>query len=112
MVNLTISERYGDDTVILDLKGNLIFGEEVGQLRRKIRDLLHEGKTRITLNLEELEYLDSSGIGELISTLTAIRREKDGKLKLLNIKQKARTLLKISKLLEIFDIETAEKFHA
>ncbi len=108
MANLNISKRVENGTAILDLKGHLIYGDETFSLRQSIRDLIRDGNRRINLNLEELEYLDSSGIGELISALTAVNRE-DGQLKLLNPPDKAHRLLAISSLLDIFEIEFEER---
>jgi anti-sigma B factor antagonist len=104
MKELKISERKTDDTVFMDLEGDLIYGESTLKLRREVRRLIGEGKKNISLNLEKLSYVDSSGIGEFISTLTAINREDGGHLKLLNPTDKTYHLLEISNLLTIFDI--------
>jgi anti-sigma B factor antagonist len=108
MKELVISERRADDAIILDLSGDLIFGEANAALRSTMRRLLREGNTNITLNLEEVLYLDSSGIGELISALTAMNREENGRLKLLNPTERIQTLLQISKLMDVFEIEYDE----
>src|SRR4029078_6283534 len=76
-------------------------------LRTAIRRLLEEGKKRILLNLAGVGYIDSSGIGELVSSYTAIGKEK-GQLKLLNLTQKLQDLLTITKLLTVFDVYESE----
>lgn len=104
MSQLEITEREGTDGVVLDLNGDIIFGEANTTLRWGIRDRLKEGKTNITLNLADVGYLDSSGIGELISALTAVGRE-GGRMVLLDPGERIFRLLEISKLTEIFEIE-------
>jgi len=76
-------------------------------LRAAIRRLLEEGKKRILLNLAGISYVDSSGIGELVSSYTAINKE-GGQLKLLNLTQKIQDLLTITKLLTVFDVYDSE----
>ena len=76
-------------------------------LRTAIRRLLEEGKKRILLNLAGISYVDSSGIGELVSSYTAINKE-GGQLKLLNLTQKIQDLLTITKLLTVFDVYDSE----
>lgn len=104
MARLSILERPEDDVVILDLSGDIIFGE-TKTLRLTIRDLIRKGKSKIWLNLKDVHYVDSSGIGELISAQTAISREEDGRLKLLDPTERLQQLLEISRLLNVFDIE-------
>ena len=105
MKQFTISERIVGDIVFLDLTGDLIFGEANKALRGTIRDLIDMGKVKIVLNLRDVAYLDSSGIGELISALTAINREEDGRLRILNPSDRIQYLFTISKLEDIFDID-------
>ena len=103
MIRLTAFERNFSDITILDLKGDITFGEGNLELRKEIRRLLSEGKKKIHLNLELVGYVDSSGIGELISSFTAINRD-NGELKLLNPSTRVKELLAISKLLSVFDL--------
>jgi anti-sigma B factor antagonist len=103
MFELTIIERKSGDCTILDLNGDLIFGEGIIELRKVVRGLLGEGKKKIHLNLRLVGYVDSIGIGELISSFTAINRE-GGELKLLNPSTRVKELLAISKLLTVFEI--------
>src|SRR5215207_4967935 len=103
MARLEISERQLGDVTVLDLKGDIIFGEDSSLLRSTIRRLLSEEKNRIFLNFAGAGYLDSSGVGELVSGFTAISRE-GGTLKLLNLPPRIRQLLVITKLLTVFDV--------
>ena len=103
MNKLEITERQAGDIIILDLSGKLTIGEESIALRNTIRRLLGEGKKKILLNLGEVNYIDSSGIGELVSGFTAVARE-GGTLKLLNLTQRIQDLLAITKLLTVFDV--------
>lgn len=105
MAKLNISERQtdGGGVTILDLEGDITFGEGNIELRKEIRRLIREGKKEILLNFAEVRYVDSSGIGELLSGLTAINRD-DGRLKLLNLPQRIQELLAITKLLTVFEV--------
>lgn len=107
MSDLTISERQAGDVTILDLEGKITIGEGSVALRNAIRRLLGEGKNKILLNLAGVGYIDSSGIGELVSSFTAVNKE-GGTLKLLNLTQKIQDLLAITKLLTVFDVYNDE----
>lgn len=103
MSDITISERQAGDVTILDLDGKVTIGEGSVALRSAIRRLLGEGKSKILLNLAGVGYIDSSGIGELVSSYTAVNKE-GGTLKLLKLTQKIQDLLAITKLLTVFDV--------
>ena len=103
MAELNIAERQAGDVTILDLDGKITIGEGSVALRNTIRRLLGEGKNKILLNLGSVGYIDSSGIGELVSSFTAVNKE-SGHLKLLNLTQKIQDLLAITKLLTVFDV--------
>ena len=103
MADINISERQAGDVTILDLSGKVTIGEGSVALRNAIRRLLGEGKNKILLNLGKVGYIDSSGIGELVSSFTAVNKE-GGSLKLLNLTQKIQDLLAITKLLTVFDV--------
>jgi anti-sigma B factor antagonist len=103
MAELSIKERQAGDITILDMDGKITIGEGSVALRTAIRRLLEEGKKKILLNLKGVGYIDSSGIGELVSSFTAITKEPGGELKLLNLTQKLHDLLGITKLLTVFD---------
>lgn len=103
MAELNIAERQAGDITILDMDGKVTIGEGSVALRNTIRRLLGEGKKKILLNLGAVGYIDSSGIGELVSSFTAVNKE-GGSLKLLNLTQKIQDLLAITKLLTVFDV--------
>lgn len=107
MSDITISERQAGDVTILDLDGKVTIGEGSVALRTAIRRLLGDGKKKILLNLGGVGYVDSSGIGELVSSFTAVNKE-GGSLKLLNLTQKIQDLLAITKLLTVFDVYDSE----
>src|SRR5690242_21903671 len=87
MAELNINERQAGDVTVLDMSGKITIGEGSVALRTAIRRMLEEGKKRILLNLAGVSYIDSSGIGELVSSYTAINKD-GGQLKLLNLTQK------------------------
>src|SRR4051812_26571149 len=107
MAELNIKKRQGGDITVLDMDGRITIGEGSVALRSAIRRLLEEGKHKILLNLAGVGYIDSSGIGELVSSYTAINKEA-GQLKLLNLTEKLRDLLAITKLLTVFDVYESE----
>jgi anti-sigma B factor antagonist len=107
MAELNINERQAGDVTVLDMSGKITIGEGSVALRAAIRRLLEESKKRILLNLAGISYVDSSGIGELVSSYTAINKE-GGQLKLLNLTQKIQDLLTITKLLTVFDVYDSE----
>ncbi len=102
MAELNIAERQAGDVTVLDMSGKITIGEGSVALRTAIRKLIEEGKKKILLNLAQVGYVDSSGIGELVSSFTTLNRE-GGQLKLLNLTQKIQDLLAITKLLTVFD---------
>ena len=101
------STRKVDNVTIVDLSGRITLGEGSVVLRDNIRDLIAKGDKKILLNLGEVTYIDSSGIGELVSAFTAVRRE-GGELKLLNLTKKVHDLLQITKLYTVFDVKDDE----
>src|SRR5947207_7153023 len=103
MAELNIRERQAGDVTVLDMDGRITIGEGSIALRSAIRRLIEEGKKKILLNLAGVGYVDSSGIGELVSSYTTINRE-GGQLKLLKLTQKIKDLLTITKLLTVFDV--------
>ena len=104
----SISERTAGDVTILDLSGKITIGEGSVQLREKVRQLLNDGKKKVLLNLGDVSYVDSSGIGELVSSYTTTRNQ-GGQLKLLNLTKKIQDLLSITKLLTVFETFEAER---
>jgi anti-sigma B factor antagonist len=106
-VSMKVSTRQIDGVTILDLSGRITLGEGSVQLRDSVRDLLAKGSKQILLNLGDVNYIDSSGIGELVSAYTAVRNQ-GGDLKLLNLTKKVHDLLQITKLYTVFDIKDDE----
>jgi anti-sigma B factor antagonist len=91
----------------VDLSGRIALGEGSALLRKTVRELLDSGHTRILLNLGDVNYIDSSGIGELVSGFTAVRN-RSGELKLLNLTKKVNDLLQLTKLFTVFDVYSDE----
>jgi len=107
MAVLYATIREVDTITIVDLSGRISLGEGSALLRRTVRDLLDNGHTRILLNLGDVNYIDSSGIGELVSGFTAVR-SREGQLKLLNLTKKVHDLLQITKLFTVFEVYSDE----
>jgi len=99
---MTITERRRDDVVILDIEGKILLGEGDVQLREAIRRLLQSGARKILLNLANVPYMDSAGLGELVRAYTTVRRE-GGELKLVNLTARIQDLLTITKLISVFE---------
>jgi len=106
-VSMKVTTRIVDHVAILDLSGRITLGEGSVQLRDAIRDLVAQGQKNILLNLSEVNYIDSSGIGELVSAFTSVKNQ-GGQLKLLNLTKKVHDLLQITKLYTVFDIKDDE----
>jgi anti-sigma B factor antagonist len=106
-VSMKVNTRQVDGVTILDLSGRITLGEGSVQLRDSIRDLLAKGSKQILLNLADVNYIDSSGIGELVSAYTTVRNQ-GGELKLLNLTKKVHDLLQITKLYTVFDVKDDE----
>ena len=106
-MSMKSTTRQIDAVTILDLSGRITLGEGSVVLRDTIRDLLAKGQKNILLNLGEVSYIDSSGIGELVSAFTTVRNQ-GGDLKLLNLTKKVHDLLQITKLYTVFDIKDDE----
>ena len=101
------STRQVDGVTIVDLSGRITLGEGSVVLRDTIRDVIGQGHKKILLNLGDVTYIDSSGIGELVSAFTTVRNQ-GGELKLLNLTKKVHDLLQITKLYTVFDIKDDE----
>jgi anti-sigma B factor antagonist len=104
---LKIDTREVAHVTILDVKGRIVLGEEIGELRAAVRSLVADGKKKIILNLADVDYLDSSGVGELVGCFTTVRNA-GGELKLLNLSQKVHDVLHVTKLYTVFDIRDNE----
>jgi len=99
---MNIDERAVDGVTILDLNGKMLIGEGDEMLREKINSLVENGHQKIVLNLAEVPYVDSAGLGEIVRCYTTVSR-KNGELKLLNLTKRIQDLLSITKLLTVFD---------
>ena len=106
-MTMKANNREVDGVTVVDMSGRITLGEGSVVLRDTIRDLIGKGQKKILLNLGDVTYIDSSGIGELVSAFTAVRRE-GGELKLLNLTKKVHDLLQITKLYTVFDIKDDE----
>jgi anti-sigma B factor antagonist len=106
-VSIDFSTRQSDDITIVDLKGRITLGEGSVTVRDTVHNLLSKGQKRILLNLGGVNYIDSSGIGELVSAFTAAKKQ-GGELKLLNLTKKIHDLLQITKLYTVFDVKEDE----
>jgi anti-sigma B factor antagonist len=106
-VTMKASTRQVDGITVVDLSGRITLGEGSVVLRDTIRDVVGQGHKKILLNLGDVTYIDSSGIGELVSGFTSVRNQ-GGELKLLNLTKKVHDLLQITKLYTVFDIKDDE----
>ena len=104
---LAIASREVDGVTVLGLSGRITLGEGSVQLRDAIRDLISKGQKSILLDLGDVNYIDSSGLGELVSAYTTARNQ-GATLKLLKLTKKVHDLLKLTKLYTVFDISDDE----
>ena len=99
---MQIEERQVGDVMILDLAGKLTIGEGDELLKDKINSVILQGHKKLVLNLAEVPYVDSAGLGQMVSTLHTVNRQGGG-LKILNLTKRIQDLLSITKLLTVFD---------
>jgi anti-sigma B factor antagonist len=104
---MDIKERVVGGVSILDLSGKIVLGEGDVQVKERIKDLLSDGQRRILLNLAEVNYIDSAGLGTLIGSYTTARRD-GGSLKLVNLTKRIQDLLAITKLITVFETFDSE----
>jgi anti-sigma B factor antagonist len=104
---MNISTREVSHVTILDLDGRIALGPETEKLRDAIRQLIAADKKKIVLNLARVDYIDSSGVGELVASYTAVRNA-GGELKLLALTKKVHDVLYVTKLYTVFDIKDDE----
>lgn len=104
---MQIDERTIGDVLILDIKGRITLGEGDELLKDKVNSLLNQGNKKIVLNLAEVPYVDSAGLGEIVRTYTTVSRQ-GGSLKLLNLTKRITDLLAITKLLTVFEVYESE----
>lgn len=106
-MDMTTTVRTVGDVTIVDITGRITLGEESAALRSLVSDLLHKGNKKILLNLAEVNYIDSSGLGDLVSSFTTVRKS-GGELKLLKLTNKVHDLMQITRLYTVFDISDDE----
>jgi anti-sigma B factor antagonist len=104
---MQIEERVVNDVTILDLKGKITLGDGDEALKDKINSLVLQNKKRILLNLADVPYIDSAGLGEVVRTYTTVSRQ-GGQLKLVNLTKRITDLLSITKLLTVFETFESE----
>ena len=108
-MSLEINSRQNGDVTILDLSGRMTLGDATTHLRDKIRELVQEGRNKILLNMAQVSYIDSGGLGELTASHATISRA-GGQLKLLSLSDKIHGLMQITKLTTVFDIFEVEAY--
>jgi anti-sigma B factor antagonist len=102
-MSLNVKTRKVDTIIVVEMSGRLTIGEPVLLLRETLRVQVNDGIRHFVLNLGDVSYIDSSGLGELVSAYTTVRN-KQGDVKLLNLTTKAKDLLQMTKLLTVFDV--------
>ncbi|MBM3777356.1 MAG: STAS domain-containing protein [Acidimicrobiia bacterium] len=105
---MNIEERSAGDVTVLDLKGRMTMGEGDELLKDKINSLILQGRRKLVLNLAEVPYIDSAGLGEIVRTYTTVGRQ-GGSLKLANLTKRITDLLSITKLLTVFETYDSEE---
>jgi anti-sigma B factor antagonist len=103
MTYLSIEQRQAKDITVLDLEGDITIGEGASEIHNAIKRLMEHGNFNIILNLAAVDYLDSAGLGKLISAYTSLRKE-GGELKLLNLTKNVEDVLVITKLVTVFEV--------
>ena len=106
-MSLHATNRDAGDVTVVDLSGRITLGEGSALMRKTIRGLLDDGNMKILLNLADVDYIDSSGIGELVSGFSAVKA-RGGDLKLLQLTKKVKDLLQITKLYTVFEVFSEE----
>lgn len=106
-MSLKINVRESGSVVILDLDGRITLGETAASLRDTIRELLDSEQKNILLNLAEVSYIDSSGLGQLVGSFATVT-SRGGQLRLLNLQKKLQELMQITKLITVFETYTSE----
>lgn len=106
-MDMTTSTRQTGDVTIVDISGRIALGEESAALRDLVLNLLHKGDRKILLNLAEVNYMDSSGLGTLVSAFASMRKA-GGELKLLKLPDRVDDLMEVTRLYTVFDIQDNE----
>ena len=106
-MSVKLTTRQIGDVSVVDVAGRITLGEGSSALRDSLREMVGQGQKKILLNLGEVSYIDSSGIGELVSAFTTVTNG-GGQLKLLNLTKRVKDLLQITKLYTVFDVHDSE----
>ena len=106
-MSVKLNTRQVGDVSVVDVSGRITLGEGSSALRDTLRDLMAQNNKKILLNLSEVSYIDSSGIGELVSGFTTVANS-GGNLKLLGLTKRVKDLLQITKLYTVFDVHEEE----
>jgi len=106
-VSVKLTTRQVGDVTVVDVAGRITLGEGSATLRDAMREMVNQNQKKILLNLGEVSYIDSSGIGELVSGFTTVTNS-GGNLKLLNLNKRVKDLLQITKLYTVFDVHEDE----
>ena len=106
-MSVKLSTRQVGDVSVMDVSGRITLGEGSSTLRDSMRDMVAKGQKKILLNLGDVSYIDSSGIGELVSGFTTVANQ-GGQLKLLNLTKRVKDLLQITKLYTVFEVHEDE----
>jgi len=106
-MSIRVTTRSAGSVVVVEVSGQIILGDGTALLRKTVRGLLAEGHNHILLNLGEVDYIDSAGIGELVSSYKTTH-DKGGELKLLNLTRRVRDVLQLTRLHTVFDVQSDE----
>lgn len=106
-MSLKINVRETGGVLILDLNGRITLGEEAASLRDTLREQIDSGQKNILLNLAEVSYIDSSGLGQLVGSFATVT-SRGGQLKLLNLQKRLHELMQVTKLITVFEVYTTE----
>jgi anti-sigma B factor antagonist len=106
-MSLQCTVRDAGMVTVVDFSGKITLGEGSALVRKTVRALLDEQKTKLLIDLGDVDYIDSAGIGELVTAFTAVKN-RGGELKLLNLTKKVKDLLQITKLYTVFDVHSSE----
>jgi anti-sigma B factor antagonist len=99
---MKIEKRKNGDVTIFDLKGKILIGEGIDELREAINESIKANDTKLLLNFDQVPYLDSTGLGEVVRSYTTLKKE-GGMVKIVNLTQKVRDLLSVTKLITVFE---------
>jgi len=102
-MNMTRTTRQAGDITVVDISGRIVLGEETASLRSLVSELLSKGYNKILFNLGDVNYIDSSGLGFLLSSLASVRKQ-GGEVKLLNLPQKVLEVMQATKLYTVFEV--------